>query len=359
MKLRSRKEDRGVYELEALLKQHRALLDNLLEENERLKMELMQAEYGLKQILRRFYPELYPKASNATLRELVDTLKEALEASRARTRREISGSLEEGVHIMSRRQHSTEPSNIDNLREEEVEALKLVLRGYCTVKSLSEKMRLKYTEASKLLLDLSSKSLIRLTVVRTSSSRRGIKIYFPSELGLKACEHLLGVPWSMLHSEELKSIKMYADNSALAREAAKRLAAAGYKVVTEYEDPEMCSFRWSGGSHRADLAVEVPGRSGEKIVLVECESMSNPLRQVVKMLDAYEEAFGKIFVVVSSLPAKRMMLQRIAYWSWRRGFKGVFEARVEEAGKVYRLGYFPKYLFRERRGCKGEDTGLH
>ena len=48
-----------------------------------------------------------------------------------------------------------------------------------------------------------------------------------------------------------------------------------------------------------------------------------------------------------------MMLQRIAYWSWRRGLEGLFEARVEEVGKVYRLGYFPKYLFRGRRDLKG------
>ena len=81
-------------------------------------------------------------------------------------------------------------------------------------------------------------------------------------------------------------------------------------------------------------------------VFIECESMSNPISQVTKMLDAYYEQFKRIHIIVSSGLARRMMVQRICYWAWRRrepdGF--IFEARVEAVDRLTRISSMPKYL---------------
>lgn len=67
-------------------------------------------------------------------------------------------------------------------------------------------------------------------------------------------------------------------------------------MITEFQDPGKCTFRWSGGSHRADLVVWTIDKKGREVkVLLECEPMSNPLYQVEKMLDGIGRSLEEYF----------------------------------------------------------------
>ena len=342
-------------ELEALLVQQRELLEKLREENRELSEALADAERRLKSLAKIFFPALYAERKPGNLGELVSLLADGLdewrarlvEAPRAENVVEASATGREagvgGVRVDPRRIRA----RLERLGDEERRVLGLVLRGYCTARSLARELG-DAQRAERLLEDLHRRGFLDFLRVKTPGDARGFRVYFPSPHGEVAAEVLLGKPWSLLHSEELKEKKLYMDNERLIMEAEVRLKHAGYeKVVTEFQDPGECTFRWSGGSHRADLAVWTVDKEGREVkVLLECESMSNPLYQVEKMLDAYLEQFGKIYVVVSSGLAKRMMLQRIAYWAWKRrsaeGF--VFEARIEAIDRLARLGNMSKYI---------------
>ena len=74
--------------------------------------------------------------------------------------------------------------------------------------------------------------------------------------------------------------------------------------------------------------------------------MSNPISQVRKMLDAYYEVFKRIYLVVSSELAKKMIIQRVCCWAWKRREKEglVFEVRVEAVDRLARLSGMSKFI---------------
>ena len=350
---RRRNLEARVEELRALVVQYREIAEKLSRENKELKADLEDARRRLKSLLQIFFPELYREKSPASLGEMIAVLADGLDSWR-RARLEASYAPEAsttpppeetGVRVDPRRIRA----RLQRLDEAEREVLELALRGYCTVKAVSEALGVRRERAEGLLAALRRRGFLDVLRVKTPRDAKGFKIYFPSPHGEVACEVMVGKPWSLLHAEELKERGVYVDNERLIKEVELRLKHAGYeRVVTELEDPSECTFRYSGGSHRADLSVYAVDKEGREVkVYLECESMSNPLYQVEKMLDAHFEAFGKIYVVVSSGLAKRMMLQRVCYWAWRKrnrpeGF--VFEARVEAVDRLTKLGYMPRYL---------------
>ncbi len=341
-------------ELEALVVQQRELLEKLREENRELKEVLADAERRLHSLAKIFFPTLYAGRRPENLGDLVSLLADGLDEWRTRLAEapRAEGGVAEASATKVEASVKVDPQRIrarlNRLDEEERRVLGAVLKGYCTVRAVSKELGLGLVKAGKLLAGLQRSGFLDVLRVKTPRDSRGFDVYFPSPHGEAAAEVLFGKPWGLLHSEELKEKKLYMDNEQLIKEAEIRLKHAGYeKVITEFQDPGECTFRFSGGSHRADLAVYAIDTSGREVkVLVECESMSNPLYQVEKMLDAYREAFGKIYVVVSSGLAKMMMVQRVCYWAWRRrepeGF--AFEARVEAIDRLTRLGYMPRYV---------------
>jgi len=342
-------------ELEALVVQQRELLEKLREENRELRETLADAERRLNSLAKIFFPQLYAERKPSGLGDLVSLLADGLdewrarleEADQARDRVVSEASDTSGVERV-RVDPQRIRARLGRLNEDEKLVLGAVLRGYCTVRAVSKELGFGLEKAGKLLGGLQRSGFLDVLRVRTPRDSRGFDVYFPSPHGEVAAEVLFGKPWSLLHAEVLKEKGLYLDNEKLIREAEIRLKHAGYeRVVTEFEDPSECTFRYSGGSHRADLAVYAIDTSGREVkVLLECESMSNPLYQVEKMLDAHREAFGRIFVVVSSGLAQRMMLQRVAYWAWKRrsaeGF--VFEARIESIDRLARLSTMSKYI---------------
>ncbi len=353
---RRRNLEARVEELEALLVQYRELLERLQEENKALRETLDDAERRLKSLLKVFFPQLYAERRPEGVLDAIAALADGLDEWRSRllaaearaiVSPEASGdtTAEPGTSVDPRRVRV----RLERLSDREREALELVLRGYCTVRAVSEALEVGRREAEHLLNSLQRQGVLDVLKVKTPRQAKGFDVFFPSPHGEVACEVLLGKPWSLLHAEVLKEKGLYLDNEKLIRETEIRLKHAGYeRVVTEFEDPSECTFRYSGGSHRSDLVVYALDSSGREVkVHIECESMSNPLYQVSKMLDAYLEAFGKIYLVVSSGLAKRMMVQRACYWAWRRrdrpeGF--VFELRLEAVDRLTRIGYMPRYL---------------
>ena len=73
--------------------------------------------------------------------------------------------------------------------------------------------------------------------------------------------------------------------------------------------------------------------------------MNNPISQVRKMLDAHYEVFRKIYLVVYSELAMKIMIQRVCCWAWKRLKKGlVFEVRVEAVCRLARLSGMSKFI---------------
>lgn len=274
-------------ELEALLVQQRELLEKLREENRELREALADAERRLESLAKVFFPNLYAERKPGNLGELVSLLADGLDEWRTRLSettqthdRVVSeGSAPDkeagvgGVRVDPRRIRA----RLERLGDEERCVLGLVLRGYCTARSLAKELG-DAQRAERLLEDLHRRGFLDFLRVKTPGAARGFRVYFPLSHGEVAAEVLLGKPWSLLHSEKLKEKKLYMDNKRLIMKAEVRLKHAGYeKVVTEFQDPGECTFRWSEGSHRADLAVYAIDTSGREVkVLVECESMSNP-----------------------------------------------------------------------------------
>ncbi|RLE79089.1 MAG: hypothetical protein DRJ52_09120, partial [Thermoprotei archaeon] len=253
--------------------------------------------------LKVFFPELYarkkPSDLDQALRLLVDGLDSMRrELQRLREERKVSPEATGETLREERPDAQRIKARLRKLSEKEVEALKLALMGFCTVNSLLREMKIEWREADALLSRLHDKGFLDVLRVKPSREPRGFPVFFPSPYGEVASEVLFGKPWGLIHAEVLKERGAYMDNLKLIREAEVRLKHAGYRVVTELEDPSECTFKWSGGSHRADLAVYAFDKAGREVkVFLECESMSNPLSQVEKMLDAHYEQFKKIFVV--------------------------------------------------------------
>jgi len=339
-----RRDNKRLEELEALIVQYRELLGKLRNENEYLRNMVDDAEHRLESVLKIFFPELYHLRKPKGLGEMITVLVDGLDDIRRRQSvvkapaRPVEPTEEAGEAVDAARIRA----RVRKLSRDCVEVLKHVLMGFCTINSISEELKMGRSKAEKMLNGLVRRGFLDVLKVKTPRNKRGYDIFFPSPHGEVASEVLLNKPWSLIHVEVLKEKGLYVDNEKLIREAEIRLKHSGHKVVTELDDPSECTFRYTGGSHRADLAVYIDSIK----VFIECESMSNPLGQVSRMLDAYYEQFKKIYVVVGSGLAKRMMVQRISYWAWRRrepnGF--VFEARVEAINRLTRISNMPKYI---------------
>jgi len=344
-KKRSREE-----EYRALLIQYEEILSKLRRENKELKKRLEDAERRVQSALKLFFPELYAKKKPSDLDQALRLLVDGLDSMRRELQRlresRIVSPEATGETLQEERPDAQRiKARLRKLSEKEVEALKLALMGFCTVNSLSREMKIEWREADALLSRLHDKGFLDVLRVKPSREPRGFPVFFPSPHGEAAAEVLFEKPWSLVHAEVLKEKGAYLDNLRLIKEAEVRLRHSGYRVVTELEDPSECTFRYSEGNHRADLVVYAFDKTGREVrVFLECESMSNPISQVEKMLRAHMEAFGKIYVVVSSGLAKRMMLQRACLWAWREKRELVFEVRVEEVGCLTRLSSMPKYI---------------
>ena len=334
-------------EYRVLLIQYRELLEKLQRENSELREALEDARRRIEAMLKLFFPDLYAKRRDRSLDEAIRLLADGLDS----WRRELQERERALTRLKALKETCIEVPDLEKVRdklrqlnEAEIEALKLALMGYCTTRSLSEEMGIAWKEAESILEDLCGRGFLEVLRVKTGRSSRGIPVFFPSPYGEAASKVLLSKPWNLVHAEVLKDKGMYVGNSELIRRAEVRLRQSGYKVVTEFDDPSECSFQYSKGVHRADLAVYVNSQKRQVMkILVECESMSNPVSQVSKMLDAYYEKFRRIFIVVGSRLARRMMVQRACYWAWRKG-ELVMELRVESIDRLNRLESMPKYV---------------
>ena len=338
-----RRDSKRLEELEALILQYRELLGKLRDENEYLRNMVDDVERRLESVLKIFFPELYHLRRPRSLGEMITVLVDGLDLWR---RRVVTSEAPRKSDIREVKEHSIVDADrirarIKRLSGDELEVLRHVLMGYCTVNAVHEELNISRRKADLILNNLVRQGLLDVLKVKTPRNKKGYDVFFPSPHGEVASEVLLNKPWSLLHAEVLKQNNLYIDNEKLIREAEVRLKHAGYRVVTELDDPSECTFKYSGGSHRADLVV-----IDDIKVFIECESMSNPINQAGKMLDAYYEQFKRIHIIVSSGLARRMMVQRICYWAWRRrepeGF--IFEARVEAIDRITRISNMPKYI---------------
>ncbi|MCD6563835.1 MAG: helix-turn-helix domain-containing protein [Thermoproteales archaeon] len=338
------------HENNPLLVQYIELLDKLRNENTFLKRKIDDAERRLDSILKIFFPNLYSEKKPKSLDEMIELLVDGLDEMRNRDTINIIGQ-EASEHLQEPYEeidHKKIMYRLARLSGKEKKILGLVLEGYCSVNSVSDETGLDRRTVGRILRELHEKGFIDVLNVRTPSSSKVVSIYFPSPHGEVVCEILYNMPWSLLHANILKDKGMYVDNKSLIETALNRLRHAGYKVISEREDPQQTTFRYDSSIHRADLVVYAFDKDGNEVkIYVECESMSNPIKQFSKMLDAYYHLNRKIYVIVSSSLAKRMMLQRIAYWAWHKrdepeGF--VFEVRIESIDRVTRLGYMPRYI---------------
>ena len=343
-----KKDDARLRELEALVIQQGELLEKLREENEKLRRKLADAERRLESTLKLFFPKLYHEKKPSSLEEMITVLVDGLDELRNKV--SLEATRETIVQQAAKLQEEAKPFvdvnkiriRLEKLEDEEKQALKLVLMGYCTVKSLRKELGIGKSKAERILDKLHRQGFLDVLRVTTRIQPKGYKVYFPSPHGEAASEVLLGMPWSMLHIQVLHEKSLYMDNEKLIKESEMRLKHAGYKVITEFENPSECVIKYSMGTHRADLVIY-----GEKAkIFMECESMSNPLAQVCKMLDAHYEYYKKIYIVVSSSLAKRMMIQRICYWAWKkRQPEGlVIEAKIEAVDRLTRLSAMSTYI---------------
>jgi len=165
-------------------------------------------------------------------------------------------------------------------------------------------------------------------------SRQVFDVYFPSPYGLIACEKLLGASWTFAQANYLKELREYLSDEELIELAKDRLKHSHKKVISVKDDATQCLMRFSGGSHKADLWVD--GR------FVECESLSNDLDQTLRMTRAFIEVSGEVVVVVASVHAIRMMLQRLCLACWRIGCN--LRVRISCIDELSHLEAMRKYL---------------
>ena len=330
-------------ELESLLVQYKELLGKVVKENRVLKKTVEDAEHRLESLLKIFFPNLYSERKPANILEMISVLADGLNEMRSTTIKDYAEASTPSGEPVEEIDKTKIKRRVQKLSKLEKKVLGWVLKGFYTVNSLSQRFNMSRREVEKVLDRLHGKGF--LDVLRVKSSSTVFPVFFPSPHGEVACEVLFSKPWSLLHYETLRELGQYLDNRELVKMAGLRLRHAGYKVVTEYENPSECTFKWSKGSHRADLVAYAYDKSGREVtVYLECDSMSNPLTQVSKMLDAHYEQHKKIYVIVSSTLAKRMMLQRITYWAWRKREETILEARIESIDKLSRLSSMTKYI---------------
>ena len=307
-----------IEELEALLRQSKELLEKTLEENKRLKDELDKTAMLLRGALRVFYPSKLQGLENAAPSVLAATLLRAMEEER------LSQPIAQAkASQLSAKSTEEEPQ----FTEREREVFEKVYKGYCTPRSVGVKDGWRELEV------LEARGYLASAKVKTGENKVYL-VYFPTVKGLEAGRKLFGVDWAKAQVNELSRNGYYMSNEELKRAALGRFADAGYEVTSEDDAPSECTFTWKGGSHRADLVLWTIDTEGNRVkVYIECESMGNPLDQVHRMLSAYRDVFGTAYIVVSGRTAKRMMVQRAAWWAAKTGTEA-FRIRIESVNRL-------------------------
>ena len=131
-------------------------------------------------------------------------------------------------------------------------------------------------------MGLIKKGLVRYLIFsKLSGDVRNFKVLFPSSLGLKIFEEEFGL-WTSYQYKYLKNIGEAMSNEDLIKETNKRIRP-------------------------------------KEGLCIKCEDLSNDLKHIFKILSEYKE----LLIVVPSSTAKKMMMQRIALysWEWRRKLK--------------------------------------
>jgi len=324
---------RRVSELEAYTKQLREYLDKFREERDVLARRLDVIEWRLRALIKVHFPSRYKDGLSAE--DCITILSEELN-NIAETISRIKSTCIEGSRqsVKAEEQRTIVYAKLERVDEEHKEIFKQVLLGYCTVNSLTKALNIKSHKIKSMLSELVDKGWLDVLKVRPLRHSEAFDIYFPSPYGLIACEKLLNASWTFAQAQYLKELKKYVSDDELIDMAKERLKHAHKSIVSVKEDPTQCLIRYTDGSHKADLLVD--GK------YVECESLANDLEQTIRMCKALYEAQGEVIVVVSSLHAIRMMLQRVCLALWRLGIS--LRVRIAHINELSHLEAIRKFI---------------
>ena len=323
-----------IAELEAHVKQLSEYVERFRQERDSLARRLEILEWRLKALIKIYFPSRFHSSLRAEdcvaiLSEELQHVVEVLTKVKLMPSPEPSGLAEsigeERVKVYTR---------LERLSDELKGALKQALLGYCTINSLTKALSIRPHKVRSVLSSLVDSGW--LDALKVKPLRRGevFDIYFPSPYGLIACEKLLNASWTFAQAQHLKELKQYISDEELIDIAKERLKHAHEHVVSVKDDSTKCLIRCSEGSHRADLLVD--GR------YVECESLANDLEQTIRMCKALHEAQGEIIVILPSIHAIRMMLQRLCLASWRLGYS--LKVRIAHINELSHLEAMRKFI---------------
>jgi len=329
-----RNDGQKIVELESYIRQLEEFIDKFRAERNELAKKLKVIERRLKGLIQVYFPSRFK--SDLTADECLAILSEELEyisellskmrnESKARMSTSVDGLIEERSKVYFR---------LDRLDNYLKNILSHVLLGYCTVNSLAKCLNLHSRDVKSYLSSLVDLGWLDVLKVKYLRRKQLFDIYFPSPHGLIACEKLLNASWTFVQADYLKKIGEYLSNEDLIENAKERLKHSHDHVVSVKDDSTKCLIRFSGGSHKADLWVD--GK------FVECESLSNDLDNTIRMVRALHEVQGEIIVIVSSVHAMRMMLQRLCLASWRLGFS--LRVRISHINELSHLEAMRKFM---------------
>ena len=321
-------------ELEAYIKQLESFIDKFRSERDELTEKLRVIEWRLKGLIRVYFPSRFK--SSLTVDECLTILSEELEHISellSKVRSESKAEIIAGNNSLVE-ERSRVYSRLDRLDDSLRNILYHVLLGYCTVNSLAKYLNLRSKSVKEKLSSLVDLGWLDVLKVKYLRSKQLFDVYFPSPHGLIACEKLLGASWTFAQADYLKKIGEFLSDEDLIENARERLKHSHDSVVSVRDDSTKCLVRFSEGSHRADLRVD--GK------FVECESLSNDLDDTIRMVRALSEVQGEIIVVVSSVHAMRMMLQRLCLASWRLGYS--LRVRISHINELSHLEAMRKFM---------------
>ena len=332
-RLRMFRKRRRVSELEAYTRQLREYLDKFREERDVLARRLDIIEWRLRALIKVHFPSRYKDGLSAE--DCITILSEELN-NIAETISRIKYTCIEGSRqdTKAEEQRTIIYAKLERLDEEHKGIFKQVLLGYCTVNSLAKVLNIKSYKIKSILSELVDKGWLDVLKVRPLRHSEVFDVYFPSPYGLIACEKLLNASWTFAQAQHLKELKQYISDEDLIDMAKERLRHAHKHILSIKDDPAQCLIRYSEGSHKADLLVD--GR------YVECESLSNDLEQTTRMCKALHEAQDEIIIIVPSLHAIRMMLQRVCLASWRFGYS--LRLRIAHINELSRLEAMRRFM---------------
>jgi len=326
--------NRRLADLEVYVKQLEEFVDKFRSERDEFAKRLEVVEWRLKGLVKVYFPSRFRADLNleGCLAILADELERVNEfiskfnkTSIIESRSESEGGVEKRSKVYSR---------LEILDVKSRGILSKVLLGYCTVNSLAKVLNVRRVEVKESLSRLVELGWLDVLKVKRLRGKEVFDAYFPSPYGLIACERVLNASWTFAQVNYLKELKEYRSDEDLIEAVKERLKHSHKKVITIKDDSKVCLMRFSGGSHKADLNVD--GR------FVECESLSNDLDQTIRMARALHEVQGEVVVVVCSVHALRMMLQRLCLSSWRLGYS--LKIRIACLDELSHLEAMRKYL---------------